>query len=221
MLFVFFRKKKEEEMQTSAALKHGFEKVEARRARIERWFLFYGFEVKIPFPKIENGFKLTDAEYSVKQNKGWELFFRPASKEVSYPELIRELGQKFHWTQRKQVRSNISWQPAKVGYWFWAQIDKPILVSENCRKLIDRYLKSEKRFPCLEEYAIVWHLRKDETGQELDLENWIWLRAFLKNRILSAMGESGYGINVGSMSGAHVFQDKSQNCAMRLVEPLG
>jgi len=205
----------------------GIQKVIDRWQTIRNWFLFRGFDVKMAFPDgKKDGFVITDDEYSERIESGWELFYRPATDIVPYDALMFILGQEFHWTINKGAQRFVAWYNIKNGYWFWYQVgDQNLHLGEGSHreyveKCGSKFVVTVKRIPLLEEYVIVWHLHKAVTGQEMDLKNWIWSATLFKKRNLDLKGESGYGINVGSMNAAACFENPPSDCGLRLVEVI-
>ncbi|MFZ5364820.1 MAG: hypothetical protein ACOZBH_01300 [Patescibacteria group bacterium] len=208
---------------------NGYKKIEARVERIKEWFRLHGFEIEVPFPRSENGFQIEipfpgiksqfqsfNAQYALRQENGWELFYRPSSREVSYFEFLAEVGQKFHWTTRIGVRKSINWTWTQSGYWFWAQICPAAPVFGKCEDVVPARCQENQRPPSIEEYLLMYHLHRCDTGRKLDHNPAVWLTTKLRGHALSALGDCG-GINVGI---ADNFTP-NPGCGLRLVKVIG
>ena len=149
----------------------------ARHSWFMDWYYKLGFSLQIPVPPV------SDAEYEQRQPLGQELFYRPASSDlsasaqagVSYDALMKAVGQSEHWTLiDKNDRKKIVWESAKAGYWFWAE------VAPACPRLGSSWNKlvHEQKLCLLslEEYAIVWWAHQAAANIMLDIKTWSWLR---------------------------------------------
>ena len=143
----------------------------ARQQEIQEFFNNHGLgHIKVPVPNVSN-------DEFVERRVGHEqmLFFRPATKDVSYEDFMKALGQGNHWTVTDEVeRAKIGWEPTEQGYWFWAEI------KAKCPRLgtswHDLTNKLNLHLLSLEEYVIVWHTHKALTNTMFDRDTWSWLR---------------------------------------------
>lgn len=155
--------------------------VDSRREWIENWYRKLGFNISVPSPKVSRD------EYLGKKANDKELFYRPATTEVSYEAFMSAVGQSGHWTVTSEAdRAKVGWEPAAKGYWQWAE------VSQDCPRLKETWhnLMPVIRLLALEEYVIMWHAHKAATGQMLDLRTFSWLRTRCGQ---GALGADGYG----------------------------
>lgn len=156
---------------------------EKRRQYFEDWYRKLGFTtITVPTPGVSN------REFARRAKLGQQLFFRPATKDVSYEAFMKAVGQGDHWTVTDQTeRVKIAWEPTETGYWFWAE------VQESCPRLRTCWdnLSKEVNLLCLEEYVIVWHSYEAETGERLDSHTWTWLRTRFGRGTLRADEYSG------------------------------
>lgn len=155
----------------------------ARHDWMQNWFRSLGFNLSLPFPPI------SDEEYKRRQELGQELFYRPASSEVSYEALMKAVGQSEHWTLTDSDRQKVGWEPAQDGYWFWAD------VAPNCPRLgtpWNKLVKKQKlNLLSLEEYVLVWWVYQAETNIRIDTFTWSWLRTRFGQGALGAFGSNG------------------------------
>jgi len=142
----------------------------ARQQEIQEFFNNHGLgHVVVPLPGI------SDQEFRDHKKKKQALFFRPATKDLSYEDFMKALGQGNHWTVTDEVeRAKIGWEPTEQGYWFWAEI------KAKCPRLgtswHDLTNKLNLHLLSLEEYVIVWHTHKALTNTMFDRDTWSWLR---------------------------------------------
>jgi len=142
----------------------------ARQQEIQEFFNNHGLgHVVVPLPGI------SDQEFRDHKKKKQALFFRPATKDLSYEDFMKALGQGNHWTVTDEVeRAKIGWEPTEQGYWFWAEI------KAKCPRLgtswNDLTNKLNLHLLSLEEYVIVWHTHKALTNTMFDRDTWSWLR---------------------------------------------
>lgn len=156
----------------------------ARRDWFQNWYTKLGFTISIPLPPV------SEEEFKRRKELGQSLFCRPSTSEVSYEALMKGVGQGEHWTVAdKNNRKKIVWEPAKDGYWFWAE------VAENCPRLDmswNTLTGKQKLNPLsLEEYMIVWWAMRTETNSLLDTRTWSWLRTRFGQGALLADGYGG------------------------------
>lgn len=153
---------------------------EGRRSWFETWYRSHGFTT-VAVPKSN----VTNREFARRAKKRQVLVYSPATSEVSYESFMAAVGQGSHWTVTNQdERAKISWEPCVRGYWFWAEI------RDNCPRLGKTWndLVKQIRLHSLEEYVIVWHATKAETGCMLDVRTWPWLRTRFGPGALLAYG---------------------------------
>lgn len=156
---------------------------EGRRSWFETWYRSHGLTtVAVPRPNV------TNREFARRAEKRQALVYSPATSEVSYESFMAAVGQGSHWTvTNHNERAKISWEPCVRGYWFWAEIQ------DNCPRLGTAWndLMEQIRLHSLEEYVIVWHATKAETGRMLDTRTWNLLRTRFGPGALDALGYDG------------------------------
>jgi len=143
----------------------------ARQQEIQGFFNNNGLgHIKVPVPNVSS-------DEFMEHRVGHEqmLFFRPATKDLSYENFMKAFGQGNHWTVTDEVgRAEIDWEPTPQGYWFWAE------VQEKCPRLgtswNDLTNKLNFHLLSLEEYVIVWHTHKTLTNTMFDKDTLSWLR---------------------------------------------
>lgn len=143
---------------------------EERRVWFQEWYDSLGFKVEVPLPTV-NGKPVSNREFKRRAEMGQTLSFRPATSEVSYVAFM-VVGQAHHWTLKDDEQDKIVWEPAQAGYWFWAE------TVERCPRTGTSHDKLSEQITllCLEEYVIVWHAHKAQTGELLDVHTRTWLR---------------------------------------------
>ncbi len=172
----------EEASRRAATQVKTWDLAEERRAQMEKFYCSRGFNVSVPKPGVSN------REFARRRKLGQELFFRFATKTVSYEAFMAAVGQSTHWTVVDEInRAKIGWESAAEGYWFWAE------VAESCPRLGTSWndLTSAHHLLALEEYVVVWWAYFAETGRKLDVSTWSWLRTPFGQCALSAVEDSG------------------------------
>jgi len=165
---------------------------EERRKAIEANFRKLGFEISVPKPDVSN------TTFKSWKREGRELFYRPATAEVSYEAWITAHGQAKHWTVTNVAdRAKVGWEDATKGYWFTTEI------APACPRLKTHWidLMAAVRLLSLEEYVIVYwthcHLM---SGAMIDISTWCWLRTRFGRGALSAC-DNGGGVRVSRCGG--------------------
>src|SRR3989339_83447 len=141
-----------------------------RQREIQGFFNKHGLErVVVPPPSV------SDEEFKIRWGKIQKLFFRPATKDLSYEDFMKALGQGNHWTVvDKEERVKIVWEPCEQGYWFWADVQ---CKSPRLRNFWNKMIQELKlNLFCLEEYVIVFYMSKVISGVEIDVSTCTWLR---------------------------------------------
>lgn len=144
------------------------DKAGARAAWFRQWYHRLGFtSVVVPVPSVSNKEIERRAGLPIPQ----KLYFRI----TDYRVFMRAVGQGNHWTVTDDAaRAKIEWAPALegVGEWFWAD------VPQDCPRLRTSRndLMAQVTLLWLEQYVVVWHAEKAETGVMLDRNTWTWLR---------------------------------------------
>lgn len=160
---------------------------EERRAAIEDCFHKRGHIISVPKPAASNT--------AIKQwkRKGRELFYRPASVELSYEAFMSARGQFDHWTVVNfNDHFDIGWQDATAGYWFLVEM------ALACPRLNTSWndLSESIKLLCLEEYAIAYWTHHDLTGLWIDTATTCWLRTRFNQGALSVVSRNaGVGVN--------------------------
>jgi len=157
-----------------------FHKAELRRIQIDDWFRGLGFKITVPVSNVAND------EIDRRGKAGQALFYRPASSQVSYETFMAASGQDRHWTvTTERDREKVGWEPAAVGYWYWAEVQGVCPRPLTARIKLPTDLATA-RLLALEEYVIVWHAHHAATNQKLDLRTWSWLRTRFGRFVLGA-----------------------------------
>ena len=134
------------------------------------WYKTLGFDIEIPTPDISPDEIHRRSKLEIPQ----ALFYRPATKEMSYEDFMKAVKQGNDWTVTKQSdhAKMIGWEPTETGSWFWAE------VSESCPRIgtSGNDLTASIRLLSLEEYVILWHATKALTGTILDRDTSTYLR---------------------------------------------
>lgn len=162
---------------------------EERRLEMEQFFRNRGFyELSVPKPNVSN------RELARREKIGQQLFFMPISSQTKHDAFMSSVGQSNHWTVTDHAaRAKIGWEFSKEGYWFWAEVapNTPrIKISWDDLTSVQKI-----RLLSLEEYVIVWHAMRVETGVMLDVLTWCWLRTRFNGS--GALGASGHDGRVG------------------------
>jgi hypothetical protein len=91
---------------------------ETQRQWFENWYHKLGFNLTVvPKPAVSN------YEFARRRKLGQELFYRPATSQVSYEQFMNAVGQGKDWTVTDQAeRAKIVWEPTATGYWFWTEV---------------------------------------------------------------------------------------------------
>lgn len=152
---------------------------EMRCRFMEDFFRKIGIKIVVLYPNI------TNEEFDQWIARGFQLFYLPSSKSVPRAELLAALGiTELRALTDNFLLENIVWENIETGYWFWAEVRDICPRQTKTRKEIT----SEVTLLSLEEYAIVWHVWLAETGKNIDIPSWCFLRTKYKKDLLYARG---------------------------------
>ena len=86
-------------------------------AAIEANFARAGSGSRFPKPDVSN------TTYKRWRREGRELFYRPATAQMTYATWMSAHGQGKHWTVANEAdRAKVGWEDAAQGYWFTAEV---------------------------------------------------------------------------------------------------
>ncbi len=167
------------------------------------WYKMIGFELQIPGPPVDSD----EIERRSKLEIPQALFYRPATKDVSYTEFMGATGQFYHSTTTGPDSKKIAWEPTDTGYWFWAEI------SAQTPRIPTSWddLTARNQLLSLEEYVIVSNATQAITGGILDAgtENWLRTRYSDNGALVvcsrpEGLGVVGWGIEALSTQIGHM-----------------
>ncbi len=182
--------------------------VEKRRAFVEPNFRRHGFDISVPRPD------LSAAALKRLRHADCEMFFRPATADVSYAAWMTAHGQADHFTVvDAEEREKIEWEDAPVGYWFAAHVFYDSAYYEESWK----DLFAAKLLLSLEEYAIVYWTHRDRGNEGLDGMTECFLRTRAGAGALTANGQNN-GVDVAWRSDEDLAEIGNGNVYSRAVK---
>ncbi len=178
------------------------------------WYKSLGFDLTIPEPPIVS----EEIERRSKLEMPQGLFYRPPTKDMSYEDFMRAVGQQADWTLTdKPDLAKIAWEPTETGYWFWADVASiypRVRTSRND-------LAAQIHLISLEEYIILWHAYKSETNTMLDTGMRTYLRTEHVLSVLSACDGGAGRVYVGrsGLENLGILSQSTGGRASELVKP--
>ena len=178
------------------------------RPMAERLAIFFSefyrrhrFDVEVPYPMGQNGNHLSDVYFGMKGEIKQALFYRPATTEVSFVEMMDAMSGTQSWTEyHLELFDAAAWEPTKRGYWFWVDTGYK-------RELIKREeqisQEEAKTLMSLEEYIIFYYAlmssypRLESPPHLIQLNSWLRTRITYNNHphLITARG----GTTIGAM----------------------